>query len=102
MDVEGMAETLKRALEMPAAEKTHRMARLQTHIAEHNIYKWLADIFAALARLQEEPMGRSLIQQSWERRLEPGVDVHWEVVESQDAEIGRPSAPVGPVTTWTA
>lgn len=79
-DVEGMAETLKRALEMPAAEKTHRMARLQTHIAEHNIYKWLADIFAALARLQEESMGRSLIQQSWERRLEPGVDVHWEVV----------------------
>jgi trehalose 6-phosphate synthase len=53
-DTESMADTLKQAIEMSGAEKTHRMAQLQTHSAEHNIYKWLADIFTTLEqRIQE-------------------------------------------------
>jgi trehalose-6-phosphate synthase len=52
-DIEGMVAALKRALEMPAAEKAHHMTRLQTHIAEHNIYKWLAEIFTDLVRIQQ-------------------------------------------------
>jgi trehalose 6-phosphate synthase len=52
-DIEGVADTLKWALEMPATEKAHRMARLQAYLAEHNIYKWLADIFTDLARIRE-------------------------------------------------
>jgi len=52
-DIEGVADSLKRALEMPATEKAYRMARLQAYLAEHNIYKWLADIFTDLARIQE-------------------------------------------------
>jgi hypothetical protein len=28
------------------------MARLHRHLAEHNIYKWLADIFTMLGHLQ--------------------------------------------------
>jgi len=52
-DTERVADTLKQAIEMSAAEKAQRMARLQGHIAEHNIYKWLADIFTTLARLHE-------------------------------------------------
>jgi trehalose 6-phosphate synthase len=53
-DIEGMAEALKQALEMTAAEKAHHMARLQAHIAEHNIYKWLVDIFTDLMGIQKE------------------------------------------------
>jgi alpha,alpha-trehalose-phosphate synthase [UDP-forming] len=53
-DIESVANTLQQAITMPAAEKAQRMARLQTHIAEYNIYKWLADIFTTLDHLQRE------------------------------------------------
>lgn len=52
-DTESMADTLKQAIDMSPAEKAQRMARLQAHVAEHNIYKWLADIFTMLERIQE-------------------------------------------------
>ena len=29
------------------------MARLQEYLAEHNIYKWLVDVFTTLARIRE-------------------------------------------------
>jgi len=51
-DIEGVADTLKQAIEMAAEEKSLRMARLQAAVAEHNIYKWLADIFTDLDRIQ--------------------------------------------------
>ena len=51
-DVEGVAETLRQALEMSPEEKAHRMARLQEYLAEHNIYKWLVDVFTTLVRIQ--------------------------------------------------
>jgi trehalose-6-phosphate synthase len=52
-DTEGVADTLKHAIEMSREEKTDRMARLHRHLAEHNIYKWLADIFTTLAHIQD-------------------------------------------------
>jgi trehalose 6-phosphate synthase len=51
-DIEGVAETLRQALEMSPEEKAHRMARLQEYLAEHNIYKWLVDNFTTLACMQ--------------------------------------------------
>src|SRR4029453_12381091 len=51
-DTERVADTLKHAIEMSCEEKAHRMARLQTHVAEHNIFKWLADIFTTLEHIQ--------------------------------------------------
>jgi len=51
-DTEAVADTLKQAIEMSREEKVHRMARLHMHLAEHNIYKWLADIFTTLGHLQ--------------------------------------------------
>jgi trehalose 6-phosphate synthase len=52
-DTEGVAETLRQALEMSPEEKAHRMARLQEYLAEHNIYNWLVDVFTMLARIRE-------------------------------------------------
>lgn len=46
---------------MSREEKAHRMARLQTHLAEHNIYKWLADIFTMLEHIQGESDGAALV-----------------------------------------
>jgi hypothetical protein len=51
-DTEGVADTLKHATEMSREEKAQRMARLHMHLAEHNIYKWLADIFTTLEHIQ--------------------------------------------------
>jgi trehalose 6-phosphate synthase len=51
-DIESVADTLKQAIEMPSEERARRMAQLQEHIAEHNIYKWLVDIFSELARIR--------------------------------------------------
>jgi trehalose 6-phosphate synthase len=51
-DTERVADTLKHAIEMSREEKAHRMARLQTHVAEHNIYKWLAEILTTLEHIQ--------------------------------------------------
>ena len=53
-DTESVADTLRQAIEMAPEERTQRMARLQSHIAEHNVYKWLADIFTTLDRIQED------------------------------------------------
>jgi len=53
-DVEGVADTLKQAIEMSAGEREQRMARLQEHISEYNIYKWLAEIFMELDRIRGE------------------------------------------------
>jgi trehalose 6-phosphate synthase len=53
-DVESVADTLKQAIEMSAEERIHRMARLQEHISEHNIFKWLAEIFTELDRIRGE------------------------------------------------
>jgi trehalose-6-phosphate synthase len=51
-DTEGVADTLKHAIEMAREEKAHSMARRHMHLAEHNIYKWLADIFTTLEHIQ--------------------------------------------------
>jgi trehalose 6-phosphate synthase/phosphatase len=53
-DVESMADTLKQAIDMSVEERSRRMARLQEHISEHNIYKWLAEIFIELNRIRGE------------------------------------------------
>jgi trehalose 6-phosphate synthase len=53
-DTERVADTLKQAIEMSLAEKAHRMARLQMHVAEHNVYKWLGDVFTTLEHIQGE------------------------------------------------
>jgi trehalose 6-phosphate synthase len=53
-DVESVAETMKQAIEMSVEERAERMARLQDHISEYNIYKWLAEIFLELDRIRGE------------------------------------------------
>jgi alpha,alpha-trehalose-phosphate synthase [UDP-forming] len=53
-DIERVADTLKQAIDMFPEERAQRMARLQAHVAEHNIYKWLADIFTELDRFPRE------------------------------------------------
>jgi len=59
-NTEGVADTLKHAIEMSPEEKAHRIARRHMHLAEHNIYKWLAAIFATLEHIQGASDGATL------------------------------------------
>jgi trehalose 6-phosphate synthase len=48
-DVEGMADAIRAAFEMDAAERRRRMARMRAQVRERNIYRWAAQILTELA-----------------------------------------------------
>jgi trehalose 6-phosphate synthase len=50
-DVDGVAETIHRALEMPTAERRIRMQRMRRHVMEHNVYRWAASVLGDLREL---------------------------------------------------
>ena len=52
-DTEGVAETLRQALEMSRRGKGAPWPRLQEYLAEHNIYKWLVDVFTTLVHIRK-------------------------------------------------
>lgn len=49
LDPGGMAEAIREAVEMPPEQRRQRVSAQQAHLAEHNIYKWAADIIRAAA-----------------------------------------------------
>jgi trehalose 6-phosphate synthase len=48
-DVEATAEAIRLALEMPAAERARRMARMQHAVQEYNIYRWAGLLLGELS-----------------------------------------------------
>jgi trehalose-6-phosphate synthase len=55
-DQEGMADSIKRALEMHEDERRERMRQMRLHLSKHDIYHWaescLRDIDIAVDHLQ--------------------------------------------------
>jgi trehalose 6-phosphate synthase len=55
-DQEGMADSIRRALEMPEDERRERMRQMRLHLSTHDIYHWaescLRDIDIAVDHLQ--------------------------------------------------
>lgn len=49
LDPEGMAEAIREALAMPAADRRLRVEAWQAHLARHNVFKWAADVLRAAA-----------------------------------------------------
>ena len=56
-DVDGMAEAIRIALEMPADERRARMARMQQVIREGNIYRWAGLLLSELSRIPGPAVG---------------------------------------------
>ena len=50
-DIEGTAEAIHRALEMPASERRDRMARMRVLVREQNIFRWAGMLMSELARI---------------------------------------------------
>jgi trehalose 6-phosphate synthase len=55
-DTEQFADAIRYALEMPEAERRSRMGRMRRTVDENNVYKWAANLLAALG---EAPVGRA-------------------------------------------
>jgi alpha,alpha-trehalose-phosphate synthase [UDP-forming] len=53
-DTAGVSEAIHRALEMSRGERRNRVQRMRRHLAEHNVYRWAADILGDLRELRME------------------------------------------------
>jgi trehalose-6-phosphate synthase len=56
-DIEQMADALRLALEMPVAERQQRMAHMRRTVADHNVYRWAAQLIGELADVRLESVG---------------------------------------------
>ncbi len=54
-DLDGVADAIRRAVEMPAEEQRARMTRMRETVREHNIYRWAGLLLGELSRIPEEP-----------------------------------------------
>ncbi len=54
-DLDGVADAIRRAVEMPAEEQRARMSRMRETVREHNIYRWAGLLLGELSRIPEEP-----------------------------------------------
>jgi trehalose 6-phosphate synthase len=56
-DLDGVADAIRRAVEMPGDEQRARMGRMHETVREHNIYRWAGLLLGELSRIPEEPAG---------------------------------------------
>ena len=56
-DVDGVADAIRRAVEMPREEQAARMGRMHQQVREQNIYRWAGLLLAELSRIPEEAQG---------------------------------------------
>lgn len=52
-DIEEFAGTIKKAVEMPEAERRRRMGKMRETVAENNIYRWGASMISRLVEIAE-------------------------------------------------
>jgi trehalose 6-phosphate synthase len=55
-DVDGFADALVRAVEMPLEERRHRMAAMRRVVAGRNVFGWASDILEGLESLWSKPL----------------------------------------------
>ena len=58
-DIDGVAETIHRALDMAAPERRTRMQRMRRQVMEHNVYRWAASVLGDLRDLRIEALENS-------------------------------------------
>jgi len=57
-DVSQLAESIRRALEMPEEEQAQRMQRMRDTVREHNVYRWAANLLSDLTEIRVESAER--------------------------------------------
>lgn len=56
-DLDGVADAIRRAVEMPGEEQRTRMGRMRQTVRENNIYRWAGLLLGELSRIPEESNG---------------------------------------------
>jgi trehalose 6-phosphate synthase len=56
-DLDGVADAIRRAVEMPGEEQRARMGRMRETVREYNIYRWAGLLLGELSRIPEESAG---------------------------------------------
>ena len=51
-DVQQVADSIRRALEMPEEEQSRRMQRMRQNVREHNVYRWAANLLSDLTEIR--------------------------------------------------
>jgi len=51
-DIGQMAESVRRALEMPSEDRHARMQRMRRVVREHNVYRWAAELISELSEIR--------------------------------------------------
>ena len=62
-DVQQVAESIHRALEMPEEEQVRRMQRMRQNVREHNVYRWAANLLSDLTEIRIDTEERSEVPQ---------------------------------------
>jgi trehalose 6-phosphate synthase len=52
-DIEGFADSIKEAIEMPKEEKKERIQKMREIVQENNIYRWAGKFISSLIKLEE-------------------------------------------------
>jgi len=55
-DLDGVADAIRRAVQMPREERNARMSRMHQTVREQNIYRWAGLLLGELSRIPEEPV----------------------------------------------
>jgi len=58
-DLDGVADAIRRAVQMPREERNARMSRMHQTVREQNIYRWAGLLLGELSRIPEEPVGET-------------------------------------------
>ena len=62
-NTEQLAEAIRFALEMSAADRTASMRHLREVVKEHNIYRWAGDLIAELSDIRVEKREPIVVRQ---------------------------------------
>jgi trehalose 6-phosphate synthase len=61
-DIDALADSIHTAIEMSPRERTLRMRRMRQVIAEHNVYRWAANLITELCRIRVEKPGKAVVR----------------------------------------
>ena len=61
-DIDALADSIHLAIEMSPRERTLRMRRMRQVVAEHNVYRWAANLITELCRIRVEKPGKAVVR----------------------------------------
>jgi trehalose 6-phosphate synthase len=81
-DLDGFADALRLALELPAVEKARRMANLRAAVAENTVYDWAHGLIAELGRADDvarrsQPIELGAVRLARRPAGEPPAEARW-------------------------